>query len=167
MRKSAGQFEHARGPAGVVVGAGIDRPRRVVVARATVAQMIIMGADDDHLIIERRIASRQQGEDIAVALAKGLEIALLLAGRFQRQLAELFDQIIAGRTSALAARLAPFELGAGQDIDRLEHFQGDDRIDGGLVGGVACGSLRRRGNQKNKNQQNKAGEAAGAWRHRG
>ena len=75
--KGPGQLEDARGAAGVVVGAGIDRPRRVVVARAAVAQVIVMGADDDRLILQQGIASRQQGEDIAVVVAKRLEVALL------------------------------------------------------------------------------------------
>ena len=134
--KSAGQLENARGAAGIVVGAGIDRPRRVVVAGAAMAQMIVMGADDDRLILEQGIASRQKGEDIAVVVAKRLEVALPLAGRLQRQLAKLLDQVVAGRMSARAARLASFEFRAGQVVDRLDHFLGDDRIEGGLVGGV-------------------------------
>ena len=40
--------------------------------------------------------------------------------------------------SARAARLASFELRAGQVVDRLAHFLGDNRIDGSLIGGVLC-----------------------------
>ncbi len=64
---------------------------------------------------------------------------MVLAGRFQRQLAKLFDQIIAGRMSARAAGLASFELWAGQIVDRLEHFLGDNRFERSLVGGVVLG----------------------------
>ena len=158
--KSPCQFENARGAAGIIVGARIDRPRRVVVARAAVAQMIVMGADDDRLILEQGIASRQKGEDIAVVIAKRLEVALLLAGRLQRQFAKLFDQVIAGRMSARAARLASFELRGGQNVDRLEHLLGDNRIECGLVSGVTFGGLPRCWNQKGRNQQGKAEEAA-------
>ena len=84
--KGPGQFEDARSAAGIIVGAGIDRPRRVVVAGATMAQMIVMGAHDDRLILECGIAPRQQGEDVAVVIAERLEVALFSPAGFSGNL---------------------------------------------------------------------------------
>ena len=167
LEKARASSSDARRAAGIVVGARIDRPRRVVVARAAMAQVIVMGADDDHLVLEQRIASRQDGKDVAVVIAKRLEVALLLAGRLQRQLAKLFDQVVAGRMSARAARLASLEFRAGQVVDGLAHLLGGDRIDGGLVGGVLFrGQSRLR---DRKNEQKEIGRQAveflhGMWR---
>ena len=116
-------------------------------------QVIVMGTDNNRLVLDGWIASGQEGEDIAVVVAERLEIALLHACRLQRQLAQLLDQVVAGRMSARAAGLASFELRAGQVIDRLEHLLSDDRFECGLAGGVVFRGPKRRRDRKQEKQR--------------
>ena len=67
-------FQQRGDAAGVVVRAVEDVADRAVgVAHAAVADVVVMGADDDGLVLEHRVGAREQREDVASAAIAGLE----------------------------------------------------------------------------------------------
>ena len=69
-----GQLEDGRGAAGVVVGAVVDLANRAAaVAPRAVANVVVMGTDDDHLALEFGIASGEQRENVAIVGGEGLK----------------------------------------------------------------------------------------------
>ena len=118
------QLEHGGRAAGVVVGAGMNLPVGIEAqAAAAVADVVVMGADHDHLVAQFRIAARQHRQDVAAVRVEGLEEPAAIAAAVQMEPGVLVGEVIAGGMAASRARLAAFHRRVGQ----LAHLFGPVR----------------------------------------
>ena len=114
-RERLGQFQHRRRSAGVVVGAGMDVSVRAEArAPAAVADVVVMGADDDHLVAQLRIAALENRQDVAEVGCEGLEEAAVVARRSQMDLGVLLGEVVGGGMAAARAGFAAFHRRLGQ-----------------------------------------------------
>jgi hypothetical protein len=90
--------------------------------------VIIVATDDDDLLFERRVAALEQPQDIAMAVAEGLEIPAVLPGPLEAAIGEVLPQEITGSLATASAALTSLKLIAGQPLDVLVEFLGTDGI---------------------------------------
>ena len=77
-------------------------------AAAAVADVVIMGADHDHLIPQFRIAARKHRQDIAEVRVEGLKEPALLAAAVEMKPGVLLGEVFAGGVAASRAGFAAF-----------------------------------------------------------
>ena len=125
-----GQFEHGRRAAGVVVGAGMNFAIGIEAqAASTVADVVVMGTNNYHLIAQFRIAAGEHRQDIAEVGRKRLKEAAVLATALEMQQLIMLDEIIASRLAAPRAGLAAFQFRGRQMADIFTHVGGLDRLE--------------------------------------
>jgi hypothetical protein len=114
----------------------------VAVAGVAVADVIVVGADDDQLPGEGRIAAADEPEDVAHAAERLVERAIV-AGRLDVEFFQLFDDVGRRGPSAPGSRLAALEGIVGEHVDVAG---GIGRLDARLGGSEQfCGAGRARG----------------------
>ena len=153
-----GQFEHPGRAAGIVVGPGMNRPDLPqAAAMGAVAEVVVVGRDEDVLFLQFRIAAGEYGQDVAASGGEGLEVAAVGAGPLEVELGVLLGEVIAGGVAAAGARPAPLQGVAGQVVDVPGQLLGMDRLQGG---GVRRGSFRapRDARHKHAGQQGRQGQ---------
>src|SRR5581483_7700818 len=113
-REGARERQVARRAARVVVGAVVDlaRAARHEVERslAALAEVVVVGADDEHLVREVAPLARGERRDdvphLAAARLEVLEVGAVVARRLQADLLALLGDPLAGLLAALGARFA-------------------------------------------------------------
>ena len=126
---STGQGEQPGRATGVVVRAVVDlADRSPAVARAAITDMVVVCADDDHLILQFRIAALNQGQDVTVVWSEHLDIAAVGPRFAKADLGKVRDQVIAGRPPAGASCFTSFSRIIGQIIDVGLESLGADRF---------------------------------------
>ena len=94
--------------AGVVVGAVVDvADGAVAVAPRAVADVVVVGADDDHLAAKFRVAAGNEGEDVPPAARYRLVVAPVSRPAAELEPLQLRADVAAGGQSAPAADVAP------------------------------------------------------------
>ena len=124
-REGLHDFQHAGRAAGVVVGPVVDHAGRTeAVARRAVADVVVVAADQDALVLQLRIAAGDNPQHIAVAGAERLEVAAVVAGGLEVILLEPLYDVAGSSPSTATAGLAPFQRIGGQHVDMMTQFRG-------------------------------------------
>ena len=134
-RELTRHLEHDRDAARVVAGAGVQLADRIAPrVRPAVAEMIVVGAQDGHLVLELRVRAGQHGDHVAqlgfvlvdaAGGLEGLEPAAGVAAGLEARGCELLSNIVAGGDETGAVEAAAFALRCGEVVDvALQPFRG-------------------------------------------
>ena len=118
LAEGLGQFDQSGDTRGVVVGAVVNQTGGAeAIVGCSVADVVVVGADDDHLAGDGRIAARQEGEDVPHA-AERLEETAVVSRWLEPQSLDGLNDVGAGGTPAPTAPLAALEgiVGKGMDV---------------------------------------------------
>ena len=132
-----GQFQQGCHPAGIVVGAVVNlTDRAAAVPLVSPADVVVMRAEDDHLVVQLWVASLLDRQHVAQIGRKGLEEPAIGACPSKTELGQLRRQVLAGGVTAMRARLPPFHGIARQHHDVLLELPWRDRLQGRHVSRV-------------------------------
>jgi len=146
-----GKLQEPGDTGGVVIGAVVHEAEgAVAVAGVAVADMVVVGADDDDLPGEGGIAAPDEREDVPHAAERLVERAVV-TGRFDIEFFQLFDDVGRRGPTAPGPCLPPFEGIVGEHMDVTG---GVGRLDARLGGGEQFrGAGRGGGDDEGQNRQ--------------
>lgn len=148
--ESGSDFEEGGDAAGVVVSSVVNVSDGTEAgAGIAVADVIVMGADDDVFVAEGIIASREEAYDVLHVGSEFLDVGFLSADSLEFEFGEFLGEVDGGGTSAAGAGFAAFKGIAGEGVDVFFGVLGLDGFEGGLAmaekGGGEVFTTDRRG----------------------
>jgi hypothetical protein len=78
----------------------------LAIACISIADVIVVGSQQDEFVPKLRVGSRKNSQDVAAAALKNLKVPGVTGARLQMVL-EIPDQVVAGRIPASAACFPP------------------------------------------------------------
>ena len=111
-------FQNAGRATAVIVGSVMhDSERAATVGSIAEANVVVMCANQDVLIPELFITSRNDGEDVSIIGVEVLEVVSVVRNSREFQLSQLISDVRSCGIISLSSRLTALECVAGQEVD--------------------------------------------------